>query len=143
MTEPMNLNDPLPSPLLVVEAFVDGERVEPGALVEALADPTAREHLVHVLMLREAVAEMSSSPWRAEAQTRQGRHGVRWLGAAAAVVLSLGIGYVVGQRTLEPVVEASSVQTVVQIDAAPPPPTPTHVITLQPGVNWTEHAGEP
>ncbi len=143
MSETRDVNDlPPSSPLLVIEAFADGERVEPHALVEALADPAAREHLVHVLMLREAVAEISPSPWRTDAPARHGPRRARWLAPVAAVILSLGIGYVVGQRTLEPIVEAS-VQTVVQIDTAPPPPTPTHVITLQPGVNWTEHAGEP
>lgn len=144
MTETTNLADGLPSsPLLLVEAFADGERVEPGALVDALADQSAREHLVHVLMLREAVADMSPLPWHAGARARHGGHGARWVAAAAAVILSLAAGYVAGQRTFVPIVEASSVLTVVQIDTSPPPPTPTHVITLQPGVNWTEHAGEP
>lgn len=141
MTDSINPTETLPSsPLLVIDAFADGERVDRDVLVEALADPAAREHLVHLLMLREAVAGMSPSTSRAAGAPGASR--TRWLAAAAAIVLSLGVGYAAGQRSLEPVVEASTVQTIVQIDQPPPPPTPTHVVTLQPGVNWTEHAGE-
>ena len=143
MTDSMNAAEGLPSSsLLVVEAFADGERVDPDVLVDALADPAVREHLVQLLLLREAVSETLPSTPRAGGRARRRASRARWLPAAAAILLSLAVGYAAGQRSLEPLVEASAVQTVVQIDQSPPPPAPTHVITLQPGINWTEYAGE-
>ncbi len=140
MTDHQDLNEPAASPLLVIEAFIDGERVDPGALKQALGDPAARDHLVDLLMLRGAVADVTATGWSAAHRPWEPRSRLRWVAAAAAVIVSLTAGYMAGQRTLVPPVEASSI--VVQVDSAPPPPAPTQVITLRPGVNWTEVVGE-
>jgi hypothetical protein len=125
----------------VVEAFVDGEPVACDVLRDALATPDAREHLIDLLVLRRAVAAMGPATWSTQGRQRVVRMRTAWLAAAAAVLVSLTAGYLAGQRTLEPSVAAQTVEAVVQVDSAPVAPKPTQVITLQPGVNWTERAG--
>jgi hypothetical protein len=41
----------------VLSAFIDGERVDPEELAEALAEPGARETLVDFVLLRQAVSQ--------------------------------------------------------------------------------------
>jgi len=124
---------------LVAAALADGERVDPAALKRALEVPAVRDYLVDVMALRQAVGslnERSAVRWR-ERESFRSRIG--WLSAAAAVVISLSAGYLAGQRTVQ---AAPLVETVVHLDAAPAAPKPTRVISLRPGVNWTESAGE-
>jgi len=124
---------------LVAAALADGERVDPTALKRALEVPAVRDYLVDVMALRQAVGslnERSAVRWR-ERESFRSRIG--WLSAAAAVVISLSAGYLAGQRTVQ---AAPLVETVVHLDAAPAAPKPTRVISLRPGVNWTESAGE-
>jgi hypothetical protein len=47
-------------------------------------------------------------------------------------------------RTVEATTPISNVTAVVDLTPAlpPPPPPPTKVITLRPGVNWTDTRGE-
>jgi hypothetical protein len=128
--------------LLVVEAFVDGQAVNAHALMDALAQPAGREHLVELLLLREAVGTMapltSSMPGRRPwPRWRSGR----WVAAAAGVVLSLTTGFVAGQLTVHGQASPQSAQVVVDAGMSPAAPEPTHVITLRPGVNWTETSG--
>lgn len=122
-----------------VEAFIDGELVSCDALRVALAEPAARDHLIDLLVLRRAVGNMAPAGWnttgRRVVQTR-----TAWLAAAAAVLVSLTAGYLAGQRVLDSPVAAQTVEAVVQVDTAPAAPKPTQVITLRPGVNWTETA---
>ena len=128
-------------PYAVVEAFIDGERVDREALKAALADPAGRDCLVELLALRDAVGGMGPSRWSAMNRMSPLMRRVRWAAAAALVVCAVGAGYVAGQRTLEATAEPN-VSAVVNLGTMPAAPAPTKVITLRPGVNWTEGTGE-
>ncbi|HTH02470.1 MAG TPA: hypothetical protein VL882_19480 [Vicinamibacterales bacterium] len=122
---------------LVVAALADGEPVEPDALRVALDDPAVREYLVDLIALRRSVAsmaELAPVQWR-ERRSFLSRAG--WMAAAAAVVISLAGGYVVGQRTVQ-AAAAPSVETFVDFSGNASAPKPTRVVRLRPGVNWTE-----
>jgi hypothetical protein len=137
MTDLDSLSEPpADAALLVVEAFLDGEPVDRAALSDALADAGAREHLVDLLALRGGVASLGSSAWSAARPPSRRR----WLAAAAVVVLSVGTGFIAGQRTID-ASGAPAVETVVEQGARVEAPKPTRVISLQPGVNWTESTG--
>ena len=126
---------------LVVAALADGERVDPDALKLALEQSAVRDYLVDLMALRQtvvAVAATSDVRWR-ERQSMWSRRG--WLTAAAAVLLSLTAGYFAGQRTGVQAAPAPIVETVVHLPGATAAPRPTRVISLRPGVNWTEKAG--
>ena len=120
----------------VIEAFADGEAVDPSALKAALADAAGRDHLIDVLALRalvggDAMTRPTVAPTAARATTS--RAWARWIPLAAGIALIGGItGYVAGARTNGTPVAAESTVT------APPP---TQVIQLRNGVDWTEHAG--
>ncbi len=123
----------------VVASLADGERVDPEALKLALEEPAIREYLVDLVALRQSVAAMSEPvQWR-ERRSFLSRAG--WMAAAAAVVLSLTAGYVAGQRTVE-AAPAPTVETFVTMGPTVAAPKPTRVVTLRPGVNWTEKEGE-
>jgi hypothetical protein len=126
---------------LVVAALADGEAVEPGALRIALDDAAVRNYLVDLIALRQSVGSMSElTPvqWR-ERQSFLSRIG--WVAAAAAIVVSLTAGYFAGQWTVE-AAPAPTVETFVTMGPAAAAPKPTRVVTLRPGVNWTEKEGE-
>ena len=137
MTDLEPLSDPPAGPLLVIEAFLDGEAVTRDALEAALDNAAAREHLVDLLVLRGGVAALGPSAWSAVRPQSRRR---RWLAAAAVVVLSVGTGFFAGQRTVD-ATAAPSVEAVVEQGAGAVAPKPTRVIDLQPGVNWTESTG--
>jgi len=123
----------------VVASLADGERVDPEALKLALEDPAVREYLVDLVALRQSVATMSEPvQWR-ERRSFLSRAG--WVAAAATIFISLTAGYVAGQRTVE-AAPAPTVETFVTIGPAAAAPKPTRVVTLRPGVNWTEKEGE-
>lgn len=127
--------------LLIIEAFIDGERIDPKALSDALADPAGREHLVELLMLRGAVAAMGPHQWnpgRAGTRTR----AMKWLAAAAMLILGVSGGYVAGQRVMAASASAEHIEAVVGVDPGVVAPAPTRVIALEPGVNWTDTRGE-
>jgi hypothetical protein len=144
-------------PLLVVEALLDGERVDPGALRAALAEAAGRDHFVELLMLREAVSAVGPYHWSAARDTRAARwppgstlsprqhtvagRGVKWSAAAAALLISITTGYLAGQRLTASESAPANIEAVVSVDTAPVAPAPTRVITLQPGVNWTDTSG--
>ena len=138
-TEATNSDTPVDDhAYLVVAALADGEPVDPNALKLALERPAVRDYLVDVIALRQAVGaanELSAVRWR---ERRSFRSRAGWASVAAAAVISLTAGYVAGQRTVQ---AAPLVESVVHLDSAPAP-KPTRVITLTPGVNWTETAGE-
>jgi hypothetical protein len=142
MTSPDTSPSPSPDPsLLVVESFIDGESVDLGALKDALARPEGREHLVDLLALREAVWATAPRGFAvAERKRTRFERGVRWVAVAAGVVLSLTTGYVAGHETAQPATESSSVETIMIAPSAPLPEA-TRVISLRPGVNWTETSG--
>jgi hypothetical protein len=122
---------------LVVAALADGEPVDAAALRVALADPAVREYLIDLVVLRQSVGTLtplSAMPGRVR---RSLRSRVAWLTAAAAVVFSLTAGYLAGQRTVQ-AAPAPNVETVVEFSGSVSAPKPTRVVTLRPGVNWTE-----
>jgi hypothetical protein len=121
---------------LVIDAFVDGEPVDPQALKEALARADGRDYLVELLSIREAVRVTAPHRWSVRERGRV-RRGLPWLAAAAGVVLSLTMGYVAGQGAADPRETESGLE--VMLDSAVPAlPAATRVISLRPGVNWTE-----
>ena len=124
---------------LLVEALLDGERVDGRAIKDALAVAAVRDHFVDLLMLRDAVAGMGPHEWRAAPRSKT-RRGMKWAAAAAVVVACVAGGYAVGQRVTA--AAPSNVEAVVTVDAAPVAPAPTKTIALEPGVNWTDTSGE-
>jgi hypothetical protein len=134
--------------LNVIEAFADGELVEPTRLNEALADPRGRDHLIDILVLRGLVGgQTAARRGTASAAAAAGSAGgvsprtphlgwARWLPAAAAVAIIGGItGYVAGLHSTAAPVQVSKA---VVVSSAP---APTQVIRLRNGVDWTEKAG--
>ena len=125
---------------LVVAALADGEPVDPDALRVALDDRAVREYLVDLIALRRSVGTMSDLPperWRAR---RSLRSRIAWMAAAASIAISLTAGYLAGQRAVH--VAPPLVETFVDLGASSVAPKPTRVVSLKPGVNWTENAGE-
>ena len=108
----------------VISAFLDDEAFDPAALADALSDPAGRALLIDLLALRHIVQpeEASASVARISAASR---FSVRPLLAAAAMLVTLAGGYLLGERR-------SVVET-------PDPPAPTRVVqetawqTLPPG----------
>ena len=126
----------------VLEAFADGEPVDPDDLNEALALADGRAHFIDVLVLRGMVGGHSAArqPLAAPSAPRRSS-GPRWLSAAAALLIVAGLGgiggYSAGRRSQTSV----NAITAAQANAAAPAPAPTRVIRLEPGVDWTERAG--
>lgn len=124
----------------VIEAFADGEAVDPAALKAALAEPAGRDHLVDVLTLRalvggDAVARPSVLPAATNPPTPRGAWARR-IPLAAGIALIGGItGYVAG---LHSTAAPAQVSKGVVVSSAP---TPTQVFHLRDGVDWTEKAG--
>lgn len=125
----------------IVEAFIDGEPVDSAALKDALGDAAARDHLVDLLILREAVRTMSPVAGSVARRLSGASTRARWLAAAAAVVMSLTAGYLAGQRAIVSATAQSSVETTIDVGSVPVAPAPTRVVTLEPGVNWTDSQG--
>jgi hypothetical protein len=97
--------------------------VDAQALKSALAQPDARDYLAELLALRELMTHGSAS---SPAVARPSR---RWLmAAAAAVVLSLGGGYVLGLGSGQVAADAAA-------------PQPTRVIEVAPGTSNVPQGG--
>ena len=128
--------EPAAEPYAVVEAFLDGEGVDPRRLRLALDEPAVRDHLVDLLVLREGVRAMTPGSWTSGRATTERARG-RWLAAAAAVLVALSAGYYTGQRTVAASGPGGG-ETIVAVESAPAAPKPTQVIKLEPGVNWTD-----
>jgi hypothetical protein len=139
MTNQETQSEPLPDPsFLVLEAFLDGETVERSALIEALADAGARDHFVDLLVLRGGIAALGPSAWSPVSRPQR---RPRWWAAAAAVILSVATGFIAGQRTVGATANTAVAETLPAPSNTVVAPRPTRVITLQPGVNWTESTG--
>ena len=71
--------EPVAEPYAVVEAFLDGEAVDPQRLRHALDEPAVRDHLVDLLVLREGVRAITPGSWstRARRQAAPGCDGSR------------------------------------------------------------------
>jgi hypothetical protein len=131
----------------VIEAFADGEAIEPSRLKAALADSDGRDHLIDLLVLRNLVGGQPSArpviapSAAALAPSRQVFTWTRWLPAAAAVaVVSVVAGYVAGARTTAPPATVAS-PPAASAPASPTAPVPTQVIQLKNGVDWNEKSG--
>jgi hypothetical protein len=130
--------------LVLVEAFIDGERVDPQALRDALADTEARNHFVDLLLIRDGMEAMPSKasnvvPMAPVAQ----RTPIRRLAAVAAMVsVSLVVGYAAGQRVMASSATPSTVEAMLPMDYSAQAPAATRSIEFAPGVNWIESSGE-
>jgi hypothetical protein len=125
--------------LQVIDAFIDGERVDPTALKAALAEPAGRDYFVDLWLMREAVnteAAVEAPPTAAAAAIPR-RQLPRWIPAAAAAVAGALIGgYAVGYRSGGVTPAPAPVVSPVTTASAPPPsafpvPPPTRVIQLE------------
>jgi hypothetical protein len=123
------------SELEIIDAFIDGQRVDGDAIKRALADPEGRAYMVDAWLLREAVQEDETrtsyavtSPVRRSPKPAPG-----WLVAAAITGSLLGsysIGRMTGpQATLAVTPPATTV--VAQPNSAFPVPAATRVIQLE------------
>jgi hypothetical protein len=122
---------------LIIDAFIDDEAVDVDALRRALADPAGREYLIEALALRTLMTAEPGGMVDAF-QTRRratGWSARSWAAVAAllTIVASL-VGYTAGTRT-------SDRQVVPEPAASVHAPSPTKVIRLQPGIDWTERVG--
>jgi hypothetical protein len=116
----------------VIAGFVDGERVDPIALKSALASSEGRDYLVEMVALREVVGQDGATTEIARARPAR-----RWLvGAAAAILLSLGGGMALGHRI------ASRDDGAVAGAADVAAPQPTRVIEVAPGASYIRPEGK-
>ena len=120
-----------------IAAFADGEPVDPERLDRALADAEGRAYLIDLLVLRGLYARRDALPGP-DARARTAR--LRWLPVVAAlVVVSVLGGYVAGRQSGERAPAASAAPLTVPSEVTAP--APTHVIRLEPGVDWNERGG--
>ena len=135
----------------MIDALVDGERVDAEVLRRALADAGGRDYLIDILAVRDAMAQTSpqSQPDAAPKRPRTAWHrAIAWPAAAAVLVASLAAGFAAGyQFAGTPVDRAGSndvsTRVVGPVTPAPEPtaPVPTRVIRLESGVDWQEGTG--
>jgi len=120
----------------VIEAFVDGEFVDPAELKTALSQDEGRDFLIDLLVLRGLVAGQTAlRPAVSETPARPRSSPLRLVAAAAAIAgVSVLGGYLAGLRHTPNVAHPATV-------TGAPAPTPTHVIRLENGVDWNEKVG--
>ena len=132
--------------LEVIDAFVDGERVDPAVLKDALSDAEGRDYFVDLWALRDAMqqdrevatdARASAGAGRAKVTSRPSRR--RWLVAAALVTCVAG-GYAAGTRSpwsarfgSAPIANPPepAVASAPPVPGVFPAPQPTRVIQLE------------
>jgi len=101
----------------VISAFLDDERFEANALVEALSQPEGRAILIDLIALRHLTrAEQGTVPALQPSPRR--RVEIRPLLAAAAVLVALVGGYFIGERRRD-------------TDTSTSPPAATRVVEVQ------------
>ena len=122
----------------IIDAFVDGERVDAAALKAALADSQGRDYLVDAWLLREGVQDAMAGDASAPAvvpMPRAASRGVPWVLAASAAVVCLVSGYFVGHRPEAPAARtpatAPAVVEVAKPDTSFPMPEPTRRIRVE------------
>jgi hypothetical protein len=128
-----------------IAAFADGEPVDPERLDRALADAEGRAYLIDLLVLRRLYGRRGPATMPA---ARSRVAWVRWLPAVAAlVIVSVLGGYVAGRMgggrsagvDVGPGRSADAAGPIQEIPVTAP--APTHVIRLEPGVDWNERGG--
>ena len=140
----------------ILDAFVDGEAVDPDALRQALADEAGRDYLIDAWLLRDLVQEEIAGD-ELTATERVAPPKRRWLAAAAVAGVSLLGGYLAGARFPGPIAPDPAVPAPAVVAPAlgvsPTPVTPdplvrgvaappaTRVIRLELDPNWKETAG--
>lgn len=96
----------------VISAFLDNEPFDAGELAEALSDPSGRDLLIDLVALRHVVQPDDTAVLHHERRSAWRP----WL-AAAAVLLALGGGYVIGgSRATVDASEPPAATRVVQAD---------------------------
>jgi hypothetical protein len=107
----------------VISAFLDDELFDPQELATALADPSGRALLIDLVALRHIVQpDVVAS---ADVSTSRRDRRIRAVGVAAALVLALGGGYLVGQsRSGEVAPDAPAPTRIVEGPAAWQAPLP-------------------
>src|SRR5215471_7972330 len=121
----------------VIEAFIDGEFVDPAQLKAALADDAGRDLLIDLLALRGLVAGQAAlRPAATDAPAGRSRVSRLRLVAAAAGIAGLALlgGYLAGSHRPSSIAAPAAV-------TGTPAPAPTHVIRLENGVDWNEKVG--
>jgi len=123
------------SELEIIDAFIDGQRVDGDALKRALADPEGRAYMVDAWLLREAIQEdeTRASYAIAASASRFRKPAPRWL-VAAAITGSLLGGYATGRLSGRPAplaVTPPATTVVAQPNPAFPVPAATRVIQLE------------
>src|SRR5262245_11584918 len=124
----------------IIDAFVDGERVDAAALKRALAESEGRDYLVDAWLLREGVQEDMALESPVVTPPRRARGPRPWL-LAAAILLCVAGGYLVGYRTggaltPKPIAPVSAPTVTPTSTSVPPPaksfpvPAPTRVIQV-------------
>lgn len=124
--------------LQVIDAFIDGERVDANALKAALGEPAGRDYFVDLWLMREAVhgEGVADVAPPVVAPAVMPRRDLRRLATAAAIAGALIGGYAIGYRTggvTAPAVPAPIPVTTVSAPPATafPVPAPTRVIQLE------------
>ncbi|HYN07691.1 MAG TPA: hypothetical protein VES67_09895 [Vicinamibacterales bacterium] len=129
----------------ILDAFVDGEAVDPDALKRALSDSAGRDYLVDAWLLRGLVQDEIASEVAIPHTPATG--GMRnWLIAATVAGVCLVGGYFVGARYASVIVPrpgpaAAPSEAVTSPPQAFPVPAATRVIRLDMDPNWKESGG--
>jgi len=84
----------------VISAFLDDDTFDPQELTNALSDPAGRALLIDLMALRRIVQPRAAAPTLD--LVKPARPVWPLLAAAAAVVVALASGYLVGQRRSVP-----------------------------------------
>jgi hypothetical protein len=120
--------------LEVIDAFVDGERVESAALKQALAEQPGRDYFVDAWLLREGVLDELAQEPVPQVRPRADR---RWpmlaIAASLAGVMVGGVaGYQLGVPRSEPgATAAATVPTAASPGASFPAPPATREIAVE------------
>ena len=126
------------SPLLAIDALLDGEPVDQQVLRAALERVSARDYLVEALLLRQMTREMGPARFVVPGTPASPLvRSIRWLAAGLILVVAAGTGYVYGQKSRPELATSGVVEAVIDHQSAPPAPEPTRSIRFEPGVNWT------
>lgn len=133
--------------LEIIDAFVDGERVDAAAFKRALAEEAGRDYLVDAWLIREGVQDEMASEASVLAKPERSRAPRSWVFAAAVAACLVG-GYVVGYRIggEPPAPPAAAGEAPLPAGVRPaatsfPVPAPTRVIQVEFGVEPTTGRG--
>lgn len=120
-----------------IDALIDGETVDAGALDAALASVEGRSYLIDALALRRLMNDAPDET--AILAPRRSRTLHSYARAAIVVVGLVGLGYAAGAR--DTAVGGDMPLAATPAQATNTPPEPTRIIELKPGVDWHESKG--